>query len=306
MPDVLTTTRDIEPGMQLYYDRILATPLPQYVHTIGAMQVPLPSKSTKTWKARRYNRKDAATTPIPEGLPPRAQKPSYVDIMATVDQYGGWDIITDVVTLTDPDPVLTKTVELQNDQQANTIDQLMRDILAASASVTTCYHGSGAETNLNRTDIDAVVTTLVGGLAQFVTDMIKAGTGQGTAPIPAAYMSIFDYHVLSDLEAVEGFKPVHMYATQNVFHQSEWGAVGRIRCLYSTQGYYDGSTYYYAPIFGKEAYAEVPLEGGNISSIITPDQGPLHQQNWVAWKRMWVGRILQDLHIVNLKFTKKA
>ncbi len=310
MPETLTTTTEIDSGVMLFYERtLLKTPYPQYVHNKFAERYSIPSGSSRTVKMRRYSRFAAATTPLAEGIRPSGKRMVKVDILATVQQYGDWVNITDVVLLTVPDKVITKAVELQSDQMKNTLDQLTRDILGASASSTTCTNGDPTVTYLNKIDIDSVVQTLIGNTASYITKLVKAGAGQGTSPIAAAFAGILHTDLIDDIERVTGFKGTHLYANQGLMDdQAEYGATGKVRWLLSTQGYTSSSNYY-LPIIAKDAYASIDIAGGNAKSMITPPGGhgdELRQSTGVSWKMWQIARIVQDLFIHNLICTNRS
>lgn len=307
MPD-LTTTSEIDAGVQTLYDKtLLRTPFPEYIHGEFAELHHLQPGKGRTIKMRRYNRLSAVTTPITQGIPPGGSKLSKVDIEATVEQYGDIVALTDVVLLTTPDKVILKTVKLQSDQLQNTNDVLIRDVLGASASRLTCSNGTPVATYLNKIDIDSVVQTMYGNHAKYITKLIKAGTGQGTVPIPAAFAGIAHSDLMDDLDRVSGVHGSHMYAAQGLIHPTEHCQTGKVRWMLSTQGYTSGNNYH-CPIIAKEAYGTVDIEGGNAESIITPPGGqadPLKQVTKVGWKEWQACRLLQDLFIMNLICTNR-
>lgn len=308
MPDIVTTTVQIDPGVQTMYDKtLLRTPFPKYIHGKFAEKHQLKPGQGRTIKMRRYNRLSAVTTPITEGIPPGGRRLSKVDIEATVEQYGDVVALTDVVLLTTPDKLILKTVKLQSDQLHNTNDVLARDVLGASATSLTCSNGTPTGTFLNKTDIDLVVQTMYGNNADYMTTLIKAGKGQGTSPIPAGYVGIAHSDLMDDLDRVSGVKGSHLYASQGLIDPTEHCATGKVRWLLSTQGYTSGSNYH-CPIMAKSAYGSVDIEGGNAESIITPPGGhgdELKQVTSVGWKEWQVFRLLQDLFIMNLICTNR-
>lgn len=308
MADALTTTSEVDPAIAVVYQKtLLQPPTPKYVHNKFAQKFSIARKSGNTIKMRRYSRYAAATTPLTEGVTPNGHKQSKVDILAQVSQFGDFATVTDVVDLTVQDPNITIEVTRQNDQMQNTLDQLTRDALAASASSTTCANSSGVGTLLNKTDINSVRQTLRGNNAEYMTGLISAGTGQSTAPISPAYWGIADTDLEDDLEAVAGFKSSTNYAAQKGVDAAEWGSTGHVRWLTTTQGYVSSGVYS-CPIIAKEAYGTVEISGGNAQAIIkgfgsAGTEDPLDQRATVGWKMWQVARILNDLFIHVLKCT---
>jgi N4-gp56 family major capsid protein len=301
MPDnALTTTSEIDPAVELYYDRsLLLEPLyPEYIYSRFGRKFSLARKKGNSINIRRYSRLSAATTPLTEGITPSGSKLAKVDIQAQLSQYGDYVTITDVVDLTVEDPVLNETSTLQNDQVLDTYDQLCRDYLCASASSTTCSSGG---TVLNKTDIDGVVATLRGNDVKYLFRRITASQGQGTSPIQQAYAGLADTDLEDDIEDVAGSKLVTQYASDKSVSPAEYASTGRVRWLTSSGGYVSSSNYY-CPILGREAYGLVNLKGANAKAVIkgfgsggTSD--PLNQRMTMGWKFWNAVRILQDIRV---------
>ena len=308
MSDALTTTDIIDPAVNMIYQRtLLRAARPEYVHAQFAQKFSIKGKSGNIMKFRRYNLYSAATTPLAEGIKPNGHRQSKVDLQAQVSQFGDFATLTDVVSLITEDKNIVIEVDLQNDQMRNTEDQLVRDVLASSASSTTCTNGTGTATLLNNTDIDAVRGTLRSGNAKYMTSLIVAAQGQSTSPIKPAYWGIADTDLEDDLEAVAGFKSTANYPNQGPVHVAEWGATGNVRWITTTQGYV-ASSIYSCPIIGQKAYGMIDINGGNAQAIVkglgsagTGD--PLNQIATVGWKMWQVARILNDAFIHVLKCT---
>jgi len=316
--DNLTTTTQVDSGIEVYYDRVLLkNARPKLVHTKFAQKKTLPKGNNKTIKFRRYAALSTATTQLAEGVTPSGQRLSKTDLLATVAQYGDFVHITDVVDMTNADPVLTVAAQELGDQMGRTIDEIVRDILVACSSSTTASNGTGTATKLNKTDIDAVVQILLNNDASMITELIKAGTGQGTSPVRPSFWGILNTALIDDLEAVSGFKSTANYPAQSNVDEAEWGSTGNVRWLASSVAHsggtpidpFDGSgTYYYLPILGKNAYGMVDLEAGNAKNIVKSfgsggTSDPLNQRATSGWKTMFTARILNDNFMHVLKVT---
>ena len=306
--DNITTTNEVDPAVAVTYERtLLQAPRPEYIYNKFARLYSIKSKSGNTLKMRRYSLYSAATTPLTQGITPNGHKQAKVDLLSEVSQFGDFATITDVVDLTVEDPNIAIEVNLQSDQMQNTNDQLTRNVLAASASSTTCSNGSGTATLLNATDFKAVRDTLRQNNAKFMTKLMAAGTGQGTSPIRPAFWGLFDTDLETDLESISGFKSVANYAGHQGVDPVEWGYAHNIRCLTSTQGFVSSGTYS-NPIIAQDAYGVIKLDGGNAQAIVkgfgsSGTSDPLEQRTTVGWKMWQVARILNDLLIHVLKCT---
>lgn len=311
MAENLTTTTEVDPGVAIYYDRVLLKRgKPKLVHSLFADSKGTGGKTTV--KFRRYAALTVATTPITEGVTPPGQKLAKTDLMATVSQYGDYVHITDVVDLTVEDPVLTVATEELGLQMGKTVDQLTRDILIACASVTLATGGGngGTPTEISKADVDAIVKLLLNADTEFFTPLIKAASGQGTLPVRPAFWGVMHTNLIDALEAVSNFKSTSNYPAQSGVLDSEWGSTGNVRWVISSVAHQDTVSTpdrYKLPIIGQHAYGVISLEGGNARSIIKAfgsggTSDPLNQRATAGWKLWHVARILNDvfMHILDV------
>jgi len=305
----LTTTTEIDAQPSLYYDRLLLErALPELVHELFGQQRNIPAKSSAQIKFRRYSSLSKKTTPVPEGVTPTADQLAKTDLTATASQYIGIVEITDVIDLTVPDPVMTETVMLQGEQLGQTRDELIKNVLAATASVTDAAGGSNGNTPTEVTEgnIKGVRDTLMGNNAKFINRVVTATTGIGTTPVRAGYWGIAHSDSLSNLESVTGFLHTSKYPAQSTILEAEWGATGNVRWVTSSEAHYLDTTVdeYKMLIFGKNAYGNTSIANGNISNIRKPfgsGDDPANQRATSAWKMWHVTRILNDnfMHALN-------
>lgn len=307
MPDVITTSTQVPPGLDTFYDRvILRSAFPKLVHAKGAQEATLAEKSGTIYKWHRYDDLTDATTPLPEGTDPDAQRGASVSLTAQVAWYGTYVKITDVVDMTNQDPVLTIFAEKLGRNEGKTFDTLSRDILAATASQTNASAGvnGSTPTEITRTDIDNVVETLLGNDADFVAPGIKAGTGQGTLPVRAAFWGIIKSTIIMDLESCVGFLGVQGYSAQGGIDDDEWGATGNVRWRFSSNAKsISGSPVIYPlPIMGRDAFGTVNLgRTKNVVKGFDTAGSPLNRYATSGWIAPWAARILNDLFIHQLR-----
>lgn len=315
MADTLTTTTQVDPAIAVFYDRaLLRAAEPHLVHELFAQKRPIPKKNGDIIKFRRYANLTPATTPLTEGQTPPGQALSKTDLTAQISWYGDYVHVTDVVDLTVEDMELTIAAQKLGFQMSQTRDQIVRDILAACASATDASGGDngGAPTELSKSDIKAVVMTLLGNNAEMFTPMIKAGSGVGTQPVRAAFWGIAHTSVLDDLEDVSGFQSVAEYPNQTGVLTAEWGSTDNVRWVQTSVGYSTGTpTQYSLPIIGKEAYGVTELTGSAVKNIVKPfgsggTSDPLNQRATSGWKMAFVARILNDEFMHILKVTHSS
>lgn len=88
-----------------------------------------------------------------------------------------------------------------------TEDQLMRDMLASTASFINCVNGSDGDnpTEITRADVDTVVRTLRGNNAYSFLSGVEGENKFGTAPVRDAYFGLGHTDLIGQLDNVNGF-----------------------------------------------------------------------------------------------------
>lgn len=319
MADNLSTTSIITPAVNAYFNKLLLVRnKPRLVHALFADRENLPAGVGKTIVWRRFAQLATATTEILEGITPPGKYLTKQDIRATVAQYGDFIHITDILEFTCENKVLNVGVSELNDQMFRTEDELIRNVLVSTASVTTASKGPSTTTSLNETDIDDIANALQNSDAHPVTPLIRASVGQGTSPVLPSYWAIMNTALNKDLKGVVGFMNTSEYANQGTVLESERGSVNEVRFLASSVAHKEGSvteafpsstgTYYYIPILARHAYGIVSLEKANAKLIIhtrgsAGSADPMDQRQTAAWKFMNVCRILNDNNVHVLRAT---
>jgi len=312
MPDVITTSTQVPAGLDTFYDRvILRSAYPKIVHAKFAQEATLDEKNGTIYKWHRYDDLTDATTPLPEGTDPDAQALSNVSLTAQVAWYGTYTKITDVVDMTNQDPVLTIAADKLGRNEGKTFDTLTRDILAATASMVNASSGvnGNTPTEITRTDVDTVVETLLDNDADFMAPMIMAKAADGTLPVRAAFWGIIKSTIVMDLEGCVGFIGVQGYPSAQGVDDAEWGSVGNVRFLQSSnaKATADVTPIYPIPIIGKDAYGTVNLgKTKNVVKGFDTAGSPLNRYATSGWINPWACRILNDLFMIQLRVTAAA
>jgi N4-gp56 family major capsid protein len=307
----ITTSSQVGPGVSNYYDKLLlARAKPEVIHSQFAQMKPLPSRNSDTIKFRRYTNLSTATTVLTEATTPAGKSLSVTDLTARVNQYGDYVTISDKVTYIVEDAVLNEATSLLGQQMGETMDEIVRDVLASTASVTACTHGvnAGTPTELTYDDIQGVVRNLLSASAKMFTPTIQGANKFGTAPVRKAFWAMGHTDLILDLENIDEFIPVSSYPSQDGIANSEWGSVGNVRFVLSPLGYESAGTYS-TFVVGQEAYGITQLNEGMASSIYKPlghGDDPLDQRATVGWKSFMASRILNDNWLINLQSTLGA
>lgn len=316
---------DISPRTQAWADkRLLTRAVPNNILGQFGQSREIPQKSSLTAKFRRYNKLDAATAPLSEGVSPTGKTNTKTDITATLSQYGDFVLITDVIRDSHEDPVLQENTDLLGEQQAETWDLLRAGVLKAGSNVayTNGTGRSDVNTPISKLALRRAERTLGRQEAKPITSIVKAGPNQSTFPIPPAYVAVCHIDCLMDLEQLSDWIAVQEYASGQGSINGEKGASGSIRFVIDnnvdpwadTGGSYgsmistssSAADVYPILIFGRDAYGVVSLSGKGGTSVLVsnpkPDSGdPLAQKGTIGWKGYTTSVILNDLWMLRLE-----
>lgn len=309
---VLTGTGVIPPPVQATFNRaLLARAQPKLPHGRPAQKKSLSQRSGNTMIFRRVEKLPLALSPLMEGMPPSGRSLSKSDIQCTIQQWGDFVTLTDLVEATVQHPVLREANRVLGEQAGETMDALDRDTWVAGSSV---FYGGGVAGRANvlgvahKVDaaiLDRIVRYLGSQNASMFTEMVESSTKQATFPIRDAYLALTTPEVYFTLDSLPGFIPVEHYAGQTRVLRGEVGAYKNLRFIVSTQckkwlgggGTVSGDVQstggvadvHAILVFGEDAVAEVPLEGHSLENIIKPlgaggTGDPLDQISTSGWK----------------------
>jgi N4-gp56 family major capsid protein len=247
------------------------------------------------------------------GITPPATVASAIDIDAKMSYYGQYLIVNEQVTLTNEDPVLNELTLRLGVSLRESEDELTRNMLAATAGFINCTGGTNGDnpTEITRSDVDDVITSLMDANAYTIMNMIGGEDKFGTAPTRDAYFAMCSTKLIRNLDNVVGFVPKAQYPSQSGILQSEYGSVSNLRFLISSIGSVtpnasmNGANVYNIFCMGLEAYAMVDQDGYKDTFVYLPPQfsGPLAMNSSIGWKTAFCPRITNDQWIVNARCT---
>lgn len=329
----ITTYGDISPAVAAWsVVTMLKRGLP-YLHFEKFGQTyTLPTNSTTTAKFRRYFLSGAtgsagtgtgayftpvATTPLVEGVTPTGRKLANQDYTVTLNQYGDYVTITDVVADTHTDQVLSQATEILGESAALTKEILRFNVLKAGTNV--FRGGAVAARNLivtapTLTDMRRVATGLNRQNARKISSVLASTPDFNTKSVEASFMVVCHPDLESDFRGMAGWKPVADYGPHTTPFESEIGSIEQFRVMTSTvcAPYADlgganaalrattsaatAIDVYPILVFGRDAYGIVPLKGkSSITPMVVnpkPASGdPLAQRGTVGYK-FWDGTVI--------------
>ncbi len=209
--------------------------------------------------------------------------------------------------------VLNETSKLLGISLRETEDELVRDMLAATAVVQSCVNGTNGDvpTEITQDDIQVAVRQLLNNDAKSLMSNIEGADKFGTAPVRNSFFALAHSNLSADLDNSNGFIHASQYPSQANLMEAEWGANGNLRFLLSSQGSVTpnssglGADIYSVFCVGLEAYACIEQDGYSAQFIYRPPiyDGPLAQNVTLGYKFGQATRILNDSWILNLQCT---
>lgn len=322
-----TGLAQVPPGTQAFYDRnLLERAQPNDVHGRFGQKRPIAQKNGNQIKFRRYSQLAVATTPLTEGVTPSGSQLAVTDVTATLAQYGDFIQLSDMVSMTNQDPVVTEATDVLGDQAGTTIDQIRRDVMVAGTNV--AYAGSattraGTITKIAAADLDKAIRFLKNQNAKFIKMGIGASDGVGTGSVRKAYIALVHPDVEYDLESITGYRAVSDYGSQEGVIEDEIGAYKNIRFVTSTNCkiFADATTattagfkvsgsgkndVYATLILADNAYGICPLSGQAMNTYVKAlgsagSADPLEQRSTVGWKATTTTQILNQTWMIRVE-----
>lgn len=296
-------TNDLSPEMKTFYDKaLLKFAKPNLVHDQFAQKRNIPKNGGKTIEFRRYSQLPKALDPLVEGVTPTGQNLNVTTVSATVDQYGGYITLSDVLLLTAIDNNLMEAIELLGDQAGRTLDTITREVLCSGTNV---IYAGGAQ---GRTAITTANKLSVDDIKKAVREL-KVGLAK---KINGYYVAIVHPDCVYDLENDDEWINASQYAGSTQIFEGEIGKLYGVRFVESTEakiwaeaGASDISVYA-TLVMGANAYGTTNVEGGGLQSIVkqlgsggTAD--PLNQRATAGWKAIKTAEILYDDYLVRIE-----
>jgi len=190
MANGMTTTTQVDPEVQIYFDNVLLDRhQPYFVYGYFSQQRRIPQKNSKQAIFRRFENLADALTPLSEGVTPAPEQVNKFDVTAVVSQYGKVVELTDDVIITVQDETSNEVADMLAQNQASTYDKTIRNMLVATASQISCLNGvnGNAITEVTVTDLELAIDYLVGNNGRRMAPNIEGRNMEGTAPVWQAY-----------------------------------------------------------------------------------------------------------------------
>lgn len=305
----VTTDSGMTAEMRKYYDMALIDEASaNLVHDQFGQKRPIPQGNGKTINFRKFEALEKATTPITEGVTPNGKKLEATDLEATVDQYGDYVTLSDMLEMTAIDNVILEATKVIGRQAGLTLDTITRNKINAGTNVSYCpkLGADGAETAVTtRAGLDSSCALTVKAIQKAVAKL----RAQNAPAINGKYVGIIHpyaaYALMRDPEWVDA----HKYANPTNLYEGEIGEIAGVRFVQSSEAkiWTEGSNAVFSTlVLGADAYGTTEITGGGLQTVIkqkgsagTAD--PLDQRSSVGWKATKTAEILMDNYMVRIE-----
>lgn len=312
------TGQDLSAEMKTFYSKyLIKNAKPELYHDQFGQKHPIPKNGGKTIEFRRYTAFPKATTPLTEGVTPAGRKLDVKKLESTIQQYGDYVELSDMLLLTAIDNNLTQATELLGTQAGRTSDTITREVICAGTNVQ--YAGGvSARTNIAATNKLTV---------EEIRKAVRTLRGFNARPFEGGYFvgiisPDLEYDLMKDEEWVEASK----YGAPDQLFKGEIGRIAGVRFVSTTEAKVwkraasnEGSDptlnttcdVHAALIIAKDAYGVTDLEGMGLQHIVkqlgsSGTADPLNQRATAGWKLAKTAEILVQEYMVRIECAASA
>lgn len=287
-----STTITNSANLHLYYEKkLLSTLEPRLVlHDLGKKQS-LPKGMGKQVKWLRYSAVSESVTPLTEGTPPSEISFTTANVTASIQQFGQFTKVSDLLSMTAIDPVLQSLSERFGFAGAKTIEQLIVDELDAQAFVQ-YVNDVGADASVTASDILNHKELIEAMISQKKDYIGPHESGKYVGVIHPCN----EYDLKADSQA-GSWLDINKYNNEKQLLKGEFGEMYGMKLLVSDKmtnqedagaGTVDVVSSY---VIGEEAFGVVSLDPSVVKMIIKPHGSagaldPLDQFATVGYKIM--------------------
>lgn len=294
--------------MKTFYENTLIDMAePKLVHDRFADKYPIPKNGGKTIEFRKYSPLAKATTPLVEGVTPAGNSLSVTAKTSTVNQYGDYIKLSDMLELTAIDNNVVQSTKLLGSQSGRTMDTITREIINAGTNVIYAPKSDGTEV-LTRSGLDKTcaltVDTVFRAAAQLESMNADGIDGE-------SYVAIIHPYAAYDLMRSPEWIDVHKYSDPESIFKGEIGSIGNVRFVKSTEAKIwkddtcpTGLAVFSTLVIGAHAYAVTDINGGGLEHIVKQlgyGDDPLNQRASVGWKAVRTAEILTNEYMVRIE-----
>lgn len=260
-----TYSPGLSPEMKTFYDKtLLKEARPNLVHAQMGQKRNIPKNGGKTIEFRGYTALPKTLVPLAEGVTPNGSSLNVKTITATVEQYGDYVALSDMILTTAIDNNLVEANELLGAQSGETLDRLTAEVINSGTNIQ-LSGGKNARSALKAGDVLTVddVKKAVRTLKRFNVKKIKGD-----------YVGIIHPDVSYDLTNDPAWENVKTYCDPKDFYAGEIGRIHGVRFVETTEAmiFYgdianDVPSLTVAKVDGADIYVEETVSGSAASAL---------------------------------------
>lgn len=294
------TTNTLDPTLKTFYDtELLENARIDLVYAQFARKQPLPAGRGKTVEWRKWNT-FARAQQLQEGVVPTGQTFGQSVKTATINQYGTYATISDLLELHAYDPVILGATEEMGASAAETQESLIRDALLVNTNVLYCDNitlatGAVGTTPTSPAEMEASATAMSKLTPVMVAKAVTKMKKDRVPTIDGKYVAVIHPSVAHDLRNSEGWMDAHKYAHPDEIYNGEIGELHGCRFVENVfapvlGGDYEnkaGGVTYATYFFGRDAFGIIDPAGGAMRMIVKNTSeigGPLEQYSTIGYK----------------------
>ena len=305
----VTTDSGLTNEMKTYYsDYLIDLAEPELVHDQFGQKQPIPKNGGKIIEFRKYDSLPKVLTPLTEGVTPDGQKLTMSVITSTVNQYGGYIELSDMLLLTAIDNNLLQATRVLASQAGRTLDTITREVLNGGTNVQYAegqVESRSALSYTSKTENCCLTVDAVRKAVRFLKLM--------NAPkINGGYVGIIHPDCSYDLMSDPKWVNVKSYSDPEGIFEGEIGRIEGVRFIESSEAKVfkgagaGGRDVYSTLILGADAYGVSEIGGGGLVHI-TKQLGsagtadPLNQRATAGWKATKTAERLVEQYMIRIE-----
>lgn len=289
-----------------FYEKDLLMRVTPNFHYVGlGKKKAIPRRGGNSIEWRRLERPAAATSALTEGTPPSETQTTWVNVVATVSQYGAYVKVSDVALNQSIDDVMSEHVEMFGEHMADSLDQIARAVIVAGTNVqyADAATSRGALTTGNRLD-EAEIRTALRNLKRRNAKPLRAFGGKyALITNPDAL-----YDVMSDTTIQNVLQNAGVRGNSNPYFTGDQFDYLGVRILDTTNvpvisggglSLAAAVHVFQSMMIGEEFYGESEFGFDTMEIVVKPvgsggTSDPLNQFGTIGWKAAYTAKILNN------------
>lgn len=224
---------DLTAEMKTFYSKeLIRMAQPELVHDQFGQKKPIPKNGGKTIEFRKYDPLPKALTPLEEGVTPTGNKLNVSAITATVNQYGDYIELSDMLMLTAIDNNLVEATDMLGQQAGLTLDTVTREVLNGGTNV---LYANGKTRRGALTGGDATEANNDYLRVLDIEKAVRALKKVNAKKIGDTYVGIINQDAAFDLMHDPRWEAPHTYVDTENKYAGELGRIAGVRFVETTE-----------------------------------------------------------------------